>query len=188
MRFERTTRVGRRSARPPLRRAGVVLFAGSVVYALLLGVAGLTFNATPLLFGATVATAGIASRSPRLQSIAAGLTGWGVAVLLVRSGPLSASHESAAFLIGAAAGLVVASVIASRAGAPATAAPITLVSSGVAFYFEVDHPSVLGSWRFWALALLAWATWEWLMPERAPQAHGRTKPAGFVSSDPRDTG
>jgi hypothetical protein len=86
-------------------------------------------------------------------------------VLLVRSGPLPDDHESAAFLIGAAAGLAASSVIAHRGGIASTAAPITLVSSGIAFYFEIDHPSVLGSWRFWAIALMAWSMWEWVMPE-----------------------
>lgn len=141
------------------------MFAGAVVYALLLGAAGVTFNVTPLAFGAVVAAAAVAGGSPRLGSIAAGLVGWGVAVVLVRSGPLPDDHESAAFLVGAAAGVAVGSVIAYRGGIPATAAAITLVSSGVAFYFEIDHPSVLGSWRFWAVVLLAWALWEWWRPE-----------------------
>jgi len=141
------------------------MFGGAVVYALLLGVAGVTFNVTPLAFGLVVGAAAVAGRSPRLGSIAAGLIGWGVAVLLVRSGPLPDDHESAAFLVGAAAGLAIGSVVAHRGGIAATAAPITLVSSGIAFYFAIDHPSVLGSWRFWAVALLAWALWEWLVPE-----------------------
>jgi hypothetical protein len=150
---------------PRGRRAAAVMFGGAVAYALLIGAAGVTFNVTPLAFGSVVAAAAVAARSPRLGSIAAGLIGWGVAVLLVRSGPLPDDHESAAFLVGAAVGLAIGSVIAHRGGIPATAAAITLVSSGVAFYFEIDHPTVLGSWRFWAGALLAWAAWEWWRPE-----------------------
>jgi hypothetical protein len=150
---------------PRGRRAAAVMFGGAVVYAVLLGAAGVTFNITPLAFGVVVAAAAVAGASPRLGSIAAGLIGWGAAVLLVRSGPLPDDHESAAFLVGAAVGLAVGSVIAHRGGIAATAASITLVSSGVAFYFEIDHPSVLGSWRFWAVALLAWALWEWSRPE-----------------------
>jgi len=150
---------------PRGRRAAAVMLGGAVVYALLLGAAGVTFNATPLAFGLVVAAAAVAGRSPRLGSIAAGLIGWGVAVLLVRSGPLPDDREAAAFLVGAAVGLAVGSVVAHRGGIRATAAPITLVSSGLAFYFVPDRPSVLGSWRFWAVGMLAWALWEWLVPE-----------------------
>jgi hypothetical protein len=63
-------------------------------------------------------------------------------------------------------GLAVAATIAHRRGIAATAAAITLVSSGIAFYFEIDNPSVLGSWRLWAVLLLTWSAWEWLHPER----------------------
>jgi hypothetical protein len=159
------------------------MFIGALVYALLLGVAGVTFNVTPLSFGVVVGIAAVAARSARLASIAAGLTGWGIAVLLVRSGPVPDDHESAAFLVGAAVGLAVASVIAHRAGIAGTAAPITLVSSGIAFYFEIDHPSVLGSWRFWAVALAAWSVWEWAVPEGAGEDRAESARAGVRRGD-----
>jgi hypothetical protein len=161
---------------PRGRRGAVALFAGAIAYALVLGVAGATFNLTPLFFGIVVAAAGLVAASPRLQTIAAGLIGWGIAVLLVRSGPLPDDHESAAFLVGAAVGLAVAGVIAHRAGISSAGAAITLVSSGTAFYFEIDHPSVLGSWRFWAGALLAWALWEWFVPEGRERDRQSTAP------------
>ena len=51
------------------RPAAVVMFGGAVVYGLLLGVAGVTFNVTPLCFGIVVAAAAVAGlrsdRTPR---------------------------------------------------------------------------------------------------------------------------
>jgi hypothetical protein len=165
------------------RRAAAVLSAGALVYSVLLGLAGVTFNATPLLFGAAAAAAGISSGSARLLSIGAALAGWGVSVLLVRSGPLPDDHESGSVPRRSGRGPCGRRDVAHRGGIAATAAAITLVSSGIAFYFEIDNPSVLGSWRLWAVLLLSWSAWEWLHPERGEAGKispppGRARAAG----------
>lgn len=90
--------------------AGSVLLVAAVGYALGVGSGGVTFDITPLATG----LAGVIGRAWRLVPIGLVLAGWGVAVVLVRHGPLPSGREAPAFLVGAGVGMLAAQVVARR--------------------------------------------------------------------------
>ncbi len=148
------------AARPAFARPGAVLLGGALVYALALGLLGVTFDATPLLVGLVVLAAAVIGRSPRLVAAGLALSGWGSAVLLVRHGPLPDEREAAAFLLGAGAGLVAARLLArTRPGLDLGDGSMALVAGGIGFYFAFDASWVY-DWPFWTVVLLGWAAWE----------------------------
>ncbi|MFN2607684.1 MAG: hypothetical protein ABR511_07280 [Acidimicrobiales bacterium] len=138
-------------------RAGLVLVGGAVAYALVEGALGLTFDATPLLLGAIVLAAAAAGPRPGLTATGLALVGWGVAVLLVRHGPLPDNREAPAFLVGAGAGLVAASLLSRVRATTADlgSGALVLVLGGLAFYLAFDH-SWVNDWPLWALVTAAW--------------------------------
>jgi len=143
--------------------APAVLATGALAYAGVVGGLDWTFNLTPLAVGVIALAAAAAGRRPRLVPIGLVLLGWGAAVLLVRNGPVPDNREAAAYLVGAALGLVAAERAARRAGLATTGAIITLLNGGLAFALAYDVPA-LGDWPVWAVALAAWAVIEALRP------------------------
>lgn len=141
-------------------RSSLVFLAGAAVYALLQTAGGVTFDATPLTIGIIALVAAVAGRSPGITATAFALIGWGLAVLLVRHGPLPDGREAAAFLVGAGAGLVAAHLLArSRRTRTLGDGSAVLVVGGLAFYFAFDFDWLL-DWPVWAATLVAWAAWE----------------------------
>jgi hypothetical protein len=143
------------------------LVLGAGIYALALGVGGLTFNATPLLVGVIAITAGLAGSRPHLVVIGLTLSGWGIAVLLVREGVLPHNREAAAFLVGAAAGLAAAACWNRTHTAPATSAATALMVGALGFYFAYDIAE-LNHWPPWTVALALWAAVEGIRQRRRP--------------------
>lgn len=138
----------------------LVLVLGAVVYAILQGPLGLTFDATPLLLGVIVATAAIAGRATRLGATALVLAGWGTAVLLVRHGPLPGDREAAAFLVGAGLGLIAARLLARAGpGRELGDGSMAVFLGGLTFYLAFDI-AALDEWPLWVAALVAWGAWE----------------------------
>lgn len=153
------------------RIAALAFVVGAGIYALALGGFDVTFNSTPAWFGLVAAIAGIASRQPRLVSISMPLLGWGLAVLLVREGPLPHGREAAAFLVGAGAGMLAAALWSRIFDLSATGAALTVLSGGLAFYLAFDIDA-LNRWPTWTVLMLVWAAYEWFT--RRPPA--RTTP------------
>jgi hypothetical protein len=129
-----------------------VYIGGAVLYFLLLEAGGVTFDVTPLFFGAVMLVA--SPFRPRLLASAVMLGAWGVAVLLVRHGPLPDDREAPAFLT--ACGLGLAALLALRRWVPAEiaveSATAVLIVGGLAFYFTYDVEAFARAWP-WAVAL-----------------------------------
>jgi hypothetical protein len=146
---------------------GLTLLLGAAVFAVLRGIVGVTFNATPLLLGLVVVAA-MALRG-RQASWGAGLvlTCWGAAVLLVREGPLPDGREAAAFLVAAGIGLLLAGLVvpAAHRGGALMGGALTLVYGGLAFYFAFDTARLL-DWPVWTIALVLWASVELVRARR----------------------
>ncbi len=143
--------------------SGLVLVAGAIVYGVLVGAADVTFNATPLIVGASAAAAGLIGQQRRLVPIGLTLVGWGSAVLLVFDGPVPDGREASAFLIGLAIGLLAAHAVARAWHLPLTGALLAALNGGLAFYLAFDV-SWLGEWPFWTAALVAWGVLEAVRP------------------------
>lgn len=147
--------------------SAVVLLLGAAVYAFIQGPLGVTFDATPLLLGAVVATAAVAGRATRLAATALVLAGWGAAVLLVRHGPLPDDREAAAFLVGVGLGLVAARLLGRAGPRELGDGSATVLAGGLAFYLAYDL-TVLNEWPLWCAALVVWAGWEAIRARRGP--------------------
>jgi hypothetical protein len=144
--------------------AAAVLTGTALVYALLVGALGVAFHVTPLVVGLGAVAAGLASGRPRLLTIGVAVAGWGVAVALVREGVVPNAREAAAFLVGAAVGLLIAAVISRRYGLSMVGPVVSVLVGGVAFYLAFDV-ELVDDWPFWTGALLVWAIAELLRPE-----------------------
>ncbi len=139
--------------------AGPVLVVAAVVYALGVGSGGVTFDITPLAIGLAAVLAGLIGRAWRLVPIGLVLAGWGVAVVLVRHGPLPFGRAAPAFLVGAGVGMLAAQVVARGHRLTLTGVTITLIVGGLSFYAAYDIDA-LGRWPVWAVSLAAWGTYE----------------------------
>ncbi len=146
--------------------AATTLGLTALVYALLVGVAGVAFYVTPLTIGIGGTLAGVLARRPRLLAIGVAVGIWGIAVVLVREGVVPHAREGAAFMTGVAAGLLVAAVIARRHHFSMVGPAIALIASGVAYYLAFDVEFV-DDWPFWTGVLVLWAVVEGL---RRPEA------------------
>jgi glucan phosphoethanolaminetransferase (alkaline phosphatase superfamily) len=142
-----------------------VQLAGAAGYLLLVGVVGVTFDATPLVFGTVMLVA--ARYRPRLIVAAAALLLWGAAVLLARHGPVPADREAA--LVMVAFGLAGLLMVWPRALVPPRVAleglSVVLLAGGAAFYLAYDLP-VLTDARLWAAALAVNAVVLWFAKAR----------------------
>ncbi|MEO7571996.1 MAG: hypothetical protein ABIX10_06125 [Acidimicrobiales bacterium] len=145
---------------------GLVLLGGAGVYAVLVGAADVTFNSTPLLIGVAALAAGIVGRRQRLVPIGLTLAGWGLAVLLVRDGPLPDNRAAPAYLVGMSVGLLAANDVARNWRVPLTGALISALAGGLSFYAAYDIEA-LNRWPLWAAALAVWGVFE---VARAPDA------------------
>jgi hypothetical protein len=155
-------------SRPFVRRSAsaVGLVLGAAIYALALGVVGLTFNATPLIVGLVAIGAGLAGTEPRLVAIGLTLVGWGSAVLLVRDGPLPHNREAAVFLVGAGFGFAAATGWARIHRSANTVGPaLALIVGALAFYAAFDI-NALNHWPIWTLALVIWAATDFIRQRR----------------------
>lgn len=148
------------------RVAGFILVAGAVVYGALMGGAGVTFNSTPLIVGASAVAAGLIGRRRRLVPIGLTLVGWGTAVLLVRNGPVPDGREAPAFMIGLTIGLLAANLVGRAWAVPITGSLLAALSGGLAFYLAFDA-AWLNEWPFWTAIVAAWGLLEVVRrPER----------------------
>lgn len=144
-----------------------VFGAGAVIYALMLGLFDVTFDATPLIVGTIALAAAVLGRAPRLVATALTLIGWGAAVMLTRHGPVPNEREAAAFLVGAGLGLLAARLLGwRRADLDLGEGSTVLVAGGLAFYLAYDA-DWLYDWPIWTAFLLGWAAWEWARHRRA---------------------
>ena len=124
--------------------SAIVLGLGALVYGGLLGPLGVTFDATPLLFGAIALAAALLGRNPRLTAAALTLIGWGAAVMLTRHGPLPDEREAAAFLVGGGLGLLTARLVARRRpDLDLGDGSSVLVVGGMAFFLAFDAEMAL---------------------------------------------
>lgn len=156
-----------RDAKETSRLAGLVLLVGAGGYALAVGALGLTFNVTPLWIGLSSLLAGVAARQPRLVSIASPLIGWGIAVLLVREGPIPGNRAAAADLVGVGLGMLGASIWARRNDISTVGAALAVISGGLGFYLAYDVDA-LGRWPIWAGLLAFWGLVEAIRPNLSP--------------------
>lgn len=145
--------------------AGSVLVVAAIIYALGVGGGGVTFDITPLAVGLAAVLAGLIGRAWRLVPIGLVLAGWGLAVVLMRHGPLPEGREAPAFLVGAGVGMLAAQVVARRHRLTLTGATITLIIGGLSFYAAYDI-AALGRWPVWAVSLAAWGTYEAFLVRR----------------------
>ncbi len=141
------------SDRGDLCAAGVYAL-GAALYFVLVQLAGLTFQATPLIFGGTLLVASVFR--PRVLAAALLLLCWGVAVALLNAGALPEARTGAAYMVafGVAAAVM---MLLRRWIAPPVAlqsAAAVLLAGGLALYgaFDVD---ALGRGWLWTLVVLA---------------------------------
>lgn len=143
---------GRSASRNVLGAAMYV--AGAAAYWYAVERLGVTFDATPLIFG-LVALVGSAVR-PRLLASAVLLLVWGGVVLLVRHGPLPDDREAPLFLL--AFGVGAALLVALRRWIPPKVAlesvAAVLVGGGAGFYLAGEDTVFTSAW-FWSAVLLA---------------------------------
>ncbi len=137
------------------------MLAGAGVYALLQGLVGVTFNATPFTVGLIVGCAGLVGRRQHLLPTALVLIGWGAGVLAVHAAIVPGERITPAYMVGIGLGLVATAALApahERGGWLVTAS-ISTLTAPLAFYLVYDF-EVLGRWPAWTLTLVAWALWE----------------------------
>ncbi len=150
-------------SRSPIASAapGLVMLAGASVYAVLQGLADVTFNATPFTFGLVVLCAGLAGRRHHLLPTAMVLLGWGTAVLLVHAGVVPGERTAPAYMVGIGLGLLATAALAPgrQRGQWLTTASISALTGPLAFYLAFDL-AVLGRWPAWAVTLVGWSLWE----------------------------
>jgi hypothetical protein len=163
----------------PALGSGLVILAGAGVYALLQGVAGADFTITPLTLGLIGIAAGVAGARRRVVATGVVLAGWGVAVLLVAHDVVPAERTAPAYMLGIAAGLLVAGALAGaeRRGQWLTSGAIPAFAGPLGLYLAYDLAAV-GRWPLWALILVAWAGYELFWGLR--QAHPATATPGVT--------
>lgn len=142
-----------------------LLVAGAGVYALAEGPGRATFYVTPLSVGVIAVVAGLVGRDRHLVPAGLGIAGWGSAVVLVHYGVVSGARTTPAYMLGLAAGVLMASYVASgpdRSGWAHSAA-VAATTAALFYFLEFGEPS-LGHWPAWAVSLLVWAAWLVVQP------------------------
>jgi len=139
------------------RAAGPVYLAAAIAYFVAVEALGVTFDATPLLVAIAMMAAGVVRG--RFPGAALPLASWGIAVLLVRHGPLADEREAPAFIVALAIGIALLVLLKGTrleidlaTAVMGTAA--VMAFGGVAFYLGFAYGMFLDAW-FWALALAA---------------------------------
>ena len=147
--------------------SAAVLLAGAALYAVLETAGGVTFFITPLMVGMVAVIAGLVGRNRHLIPAGLPLAGWGLGVLLIFEKTVSASRTTPMYMLGLAAGVLVARLVApaNQRGAWFTSAAISATVGVLGFFLASFSPfSRLGDWQAWCIALVAWAVWELLAP------------------------
>ncbi|MEE8601133.1 hypothetical protein [Euzebya tangerina] len=110
---------------------------------------GVTFNITPLYVGVTALVAVAVGPKPRPWTSGIVITAWGIAVLLVREGPLP-SREAPVFMIAVGLGLLLAAVLepANRQAAVVRGGALAIASGGALFYLAFDVSWLRSWWTF----------------------------------------
>jgi len=152
------------------------LIAGAAVHALAEGPGKATFYVTPLSVGTIAVVAGLVGRDRHLVPAGLGIAGWGAAVALVHYHVVPGARTTPAYMVGLAAGVLIASYLAPRAerGPWVHSAAVATTTTALFYFLEFSEPS-LGRWPAWATSLLVWAAWlavQPLLPSR-PAAWSR---------------
>jgi hypothetical protein len=139
-------------------RSVAVLLAGAGVYAITEGPGGVTFYLTPAFVGAVAVVAGMAGTIRQLVGSGLALIGWGVAALLVHYHQIPAARTAPAYMIGIAAGILAARIVAPETSRSTwmAAAAISGVLGALGYYLDSTTPW-LGRWPAWCLVVVAWA-------------------------------
>ena len=134
--------------------AAAIYVGGAIIYWLAVEKIGLTFDATPALFGAVLLTAGVVRRRSLAPAIL--LLSWGAGVILVRHGPLPDDREAPVFIAAFGIGMaVIASLGRWLPVADALrSAAIVMLTGGLGFYLAYDYDALNEPW-LWTLALIA---------------------------------
>jgi len=152
------------------------LIAGAAVHALAEGPGKATFYVTPLSVGTIAVVAGLVGRDRHLVPAGLGIAGWGAAVALVHYHVVPGARTTPAYMVGLAAGVLIASYLAPRAERDpwVHSAAVATTTTALFYFLEFSEPS-LGRWPAWATSLLVWAAWlavQPLLPSR-PAAWSR---------------
>lgn len=145
---------------PSRMTSSAILVVGAVVYALVEGPGKVTFYVTPLSVGVVAVVAGLVGRDRHLVPAGLGIAGWGVAVALVHYRLVPVARTTPAYMVGLAAGILVASYVAPRAQRAnwVHSAAVAAVTAA-AFYFVAFGVPSLGRWPAWAISMAVWAVW-----------------------------
>lgn len=137
-----------------------VLLGGAGLYAVAEGPGGATFYLTPLSVGLIAVVAGLVGRTRHLAPAGLGIAGWGAAVALVHYHAVPGARTTPAYMVGLAAGVLVASYAAPRSERAgwAHSAAVAATTAAVFYFIEFSAPS-LGRWPAWAISLVVWAAW-----------------------------
>lgn len=154
-----------------LRRAHIVpiltLAAGTVLYAVLEGPVEATFFITPLFVGLTAVVADLVGADRHLVPAGLPIAGWGVAALLGHAQVFSSDRTPAAYMVGLAAGILVARLAAPpELRSPwVTSATISALVGSLGYLVEFNL-HWLGRWPAWCASLALWTVWEMVALQR----------------------
>lgn len=139
----------------------LILATGALVYAGLEGPGAVTFFITPLFVGLTAVVAGLIGSDRHLVPAGLPIAGWGVAALLGNEQVFSADRIPAAYMVGLAAGILVARLAAPPAmrAAWVTSATISALVGSLGYLVEFNV-HWLGRWPAWCASLVLWTVWE----------------------------
>jgi hypothetical protein len=137
-----------------------VVLAGAGVYALVVGVAHVTFYVTPAFIGVVALLAGLVGPIRHLIGSGLALLGWGVAALLIHYHHIASPRTASAYMVGVAVGIFVTRVVAPKAARAEwmSAAALTAAFGGLGYYLEYDHHWI-GRWPAWCITVLAWGVY-----------------------------
>lgn len=162
-----------------------LLVAGAGVYALAEGPGGATFYMTPLSVGVIAVIAGLVGRDRHLVPAGLGIAGWGAAVALVHYRVVPGARTTPAYMVGLAAGVLIASYVASRPvrGEWAHSAAVAATTAALFYFLEFSEPS-LGRWPAWAVSMIVWAAWLVVQPLLAVGRSGASRDQRPSSASP----
>lgn len=141
--------------------SGFVLVAGAVAYALLVGVLGVTFTATPFCLGVIALAAGLVGPRRHLVPVGLVLAAWGVSVLLASEVSSLGNRATPLETVGVGAGLYLVRLVApdDERGAWLTSGTLVVLFSGL-FHLLAFNTDKIGKWQAWTVVLILWGLWE----------------------------